>query len=336
MQVAVDVGYGFTKVRAEDTGRTVFASTLSRVTGTGDGLRVVGAGRDGHVLNILRTGGQSESWQVGSVSGSRSWQTDASQREGYDVLLLAALALAGVEGELDVGVGVPVTLFLQKDQRRALRDRLLGLEAWVAVDGQDAHRVHVAGVKVWPQAAGAVVQAMREDPTLAERPLGLVDVGFRTTDFIVMRKMGGALTPDENLAGSVDLGIGMAYEAVRARIEREHGVLVPQSEVERAEAEYSGRMWVRGIEVDAGGILREEVASIGSRIAAELRRAWGSTLDLLGAVLLAGGGATAMYRPLATLTPAARLVRDPLWANVEGYLVLARPNPVHPSGTPIR
>lgn len=336
MRVAVDVGYGFTKVCAANSGRAVFASTLSQLIGTGEGLRVVGSGHDGHVLNVLRAGGQPESWQVGSMSGSRSWQTDASQREGYDVLLFAALALAGADGNVEVSVGVPVTLFLQKDQRRALKARLTGLDAWVGVDGQDARRIRVAEVTVWPQAAGAVVHAMGDDSSLVEKPLGLIDIGFRTTDFIVMRKTGGALAPDESLAGSVDLGIGMAYESVRARIEREYGVLVPQSEVERAEAEYGGRMWVRGIEVDAGGILREEVASISSRIAGEIRRAWGSTLDLLGTVLLAGGGAAAAYRSLTTLTPAIRLVRDPLWANVEGYLTLARPTTVHPSSTSVR
>jgi plasmid segregation protein ParM len=316
--VAVDVGYGLVKAVRDDR-RVAWASTAQ--PGRASAYAALGPA-DGHSVVVRRPGGEPEAWRLGDPRGPRAWADVAAAREGYPVHVLAACAALGVAGDVSLAVGLPLALWAQPEQRRALRDSLAGLRAEVSIDGGPVAPMAVADVRVLPQAAGAFAAALRADPELASRPCGLIDVGYRTTDYLVMRRAAAGLAPDDAACGSADLGIGQVYERVRAALEAEAGALVPEGAVEEALEHYGGRMWLRGREVDVAAMVRREAAALAAEVAAAVRRAWGDRLALLGAVLLAGGGGEALAPHLADLHPLLRLVPDPVWANARGFLVM--------------
>ena len=205
---------------------------------------------------------------------------------------------------------------------RQRADPLEGRSAIVAVDREPESPVTIRSVRVLPQAAGAFQYALDRDPALALRPVGLIDVGYRTTDFLVMRRADAGLAPDEAACGSVDLGAGQVYERVRQSLTEQAGVLIPEGAVEDALSHYGGRLYLQGREVDAAARVEEGMRHLAAEVAEEVRRAWGDRLALLGAVLVCGGGGQALAPHLAEVHPLVQLLPEALYANALGYLAM--------------
>ena len=321
MMLAVDAGYGYTKVANPAGRRAVWPTTLRRRETAGVRLNdALGAAADGHAVRIRRAG-EATHYQVGE-SGRRAWAADAAERTGYDVQVLTAARLVAGGGEVDLLLGLPLGLWSQGAQRRALRTSLEGRSAMVAVDREPEAAVTIRSVRVLPQAAGAFQYALDREPALALRPVGLIDVGSRTTDFLVMRRADAGLAPDEAACGSVDLGAGQVYERVRQSLTEQAGVLIPEGAVEDALAHYGGRLYLQGREVDAAARVEEGMRHLAAEVAEEVRRAWGDRLPLLGAVLVCGGGGQALAPHLAEVHPLVQLLPDALYANAMGHLAM--------------
>ncbi len=319
MVVAVDVGYGDLKAVAESGARCTWQSTAQERPDAAKRLGgVLGGSADGHLVSVGRQGVTTH-YRVGG-GGRRAWAATAAERAGYEVHVLTAVQLLGAEGQVDVVVGLPLALWFQPSQRQALADRLRGLSAQVTVDRRPAATVTIRSVRVLPQGAGAFQWALSRDPGLADRPTGLLDCGYRTTDYLLMRRADRGLAPDEAACGSVDAGVGVAYERVRQALGDESGVLVPEGAVEDALRHYRGRMFLCGQEVDVAPRVRDALRAVAGEIADELRRAWTDRLGTLGAVLLAGGGGEALAPHLRALHPLTGMVPDAAFSNALGFL----------------
>lgn len=339
MRAAVDVGYGYTKAVGEAGGRAVFPSALAPARGAGDLGALMGGGTPRHRVTIEAPVGSSVAgdWWVGEealrLGASRTWDSAASEREGYGVLVLAGLRIAGAEGPVGLAAGLPLAVWLDRRERRALRDRLEGLGGRVSVNHGPAAHVQIASVRVFPQALGAYLAALRAPGAdrLAGRPAGVIDVGYRTTDFLLLEpREEGVAVPDEARSGSIDLGIGQAYEAVRQAVEREAGTLVPPGMVDHFLAQ-GGRMYFRGQERDLRPLFEDACRRLASDIAAHVRRAWAGRLDFLAAVVVAGGGGAVLAPHLGF--PAQQAAAEPLYANAAGFLAMAQ---VGQAGGPVR
>ncbi len=324
MVLAVDVGYGFTKAVSPAGLRVSWPTTLRRRPAAPQGLTgTLGAPAEGHAVR-LRWPDEPEAahYQIGET-GRRAWAAEAAGRAGYDVQVLAAARLLAGRGEVDLLLGLPLALWTQAGQRNALRQRLEGRAAAVGVDREGEAEVTLRSVRVLPQAAGAFQYALQRDPALALKPVGLIDVGYRTTDYLVMRRVAAGLALDEAACGSADLGAGLVYERVRQGLTEQAGVLVPEGAVEDALANYRGRLYLQGREVDAGAPVAAGLRALAAEVAEEVRRAWGDRLALLGAVLVGGGGGQALAPFLTDLHPLTRLMPEPVWANALGFLAMA-------------
>ena len=320
-QVAVDVGYGYTKALSDAGGRCCFPSVLAPVHGSAELAGALGGEAPRHRVSIQRPGGGEELWagRAGlAAGGRRSWNTGAASRPDYDALILAAVALVGAEGLVDLTAGLPVSVWQQPAERRALRERLRGLGAWVSADGGEARYVEVAACRVLPQALGAYVAALHAEPALSRGSYGICDIGWRTTDLaLLLPDEEGFPVPDDLRSGSVDVGVGLAYDAVRQALERETGALVDEAVVLEA-LERDGRLKVRGAEHDLRGPFAEALATVAERVEAATRRLWSDRLEFLDALLVAGGGGVALL-PFLHL-PGARPVPGGVFANAEGFL----------------
>lgn len=322
--MAMDTGFGFTKAVREDGRRVCFPSAVMARSGSGALSGVIGGGGAGYGVRLEQYG-ETRRVLVGEAAlglgAVRSWDTQAAARTDYEVLTLSALALLGVQGACSLAVGLPLGLYAVTGDRTALRDRLEGLEAKVTVEGREPVSVAVGRVTVLPQAAGAYYAALLVDRSIGTRPCGVLDIGFRTSDALLMLPVGRSAQPDEMRSVSFDQGIGGTFEAVARAVSEETGTMIPAGAVERA-ANGDGRLAVRGREVDVAERLAVVQRELAEGIAAQLRRLWGADLDLLGALVVAGGGGRALLSHLRGLTPAVRLASEPLYANAEGFLAL--------------
>jgi len=323
----VDVGYGYTKA-ANAAGCTVtFPSVVTRPSGGGELTRVLGGSALPHRLTVRLAGGEAQTYLVGNAAlfagGTRTWDARADRRHDYPPLVLASLALLGAFGDVSLGLGLPLQLYTAADDRRALRARLAGVEAILSVDGGGEAALRIRDVRVFPQSVAAYFAQVRSDPTLARRPCAVVDVGYRTTDHLVMRLAPGETVarPDERLSGSLDLGVERVYAQVAQALSRRHGAMIETNDVEQAAV--AGRdMTVGGREVALKEAIDEAARDLVVDAAARLRESWGAALDQLGAVLLAGGGGAMLRTHFAEALPGVRLVTDPVMANAHGYAAM--------------
>jgi len=332
-RVAVDVGYVDVKALASSGERITFPSVIApeeEDLALDDALR---ARRSHQRVMIEKPGSSQEAWLFGRAAliapgAVRPWAEEASSREGYDVLVMAALAslirVATLETvDVDLVLGLPLGVY--GVQREKLRESLKGREAFVNVNDRVPMRLRIASVLVLPQAIGAYYAAvlnpdgsMRVD--LVKRPTGVIDVGGRTTDYFVMQRDEGGLRPVKALSGSLDTGTIGVYEALRRRAQAATGHMIDNLRVEAALRDQDGILLDMGREVDLKPWLQEEARAAARQIANELRVAWGKHLAGLGSVLLAGGGALLMGEYLKPLHPALSVVDDPVYANAAGFL----------------
>lgn len=334
IRIAADVGYGYTKALSADGGRLSFPSViapeeedsaLDDALGTKSSHQRVVVSR----LNVAR-----ETWLFGSAAmvapgAVRPWASEASQREGYDVLVYAAIGSllrnTAIES-VDVNLVVGLPLGVYGSQRDALRSSLRSCDAYVAVNDRVQNRIRFSNVLVLPQAAGAYYAAVLnadgsvKAPELLKRPAGVIDIGFRTTDYFVMQRDDEGLRPVKALSGSLDTGISDVYETLRRRAQGATGHMIDSLRIETALRQQDGILLDMGKEIDLRPWVEEEAQDIARRIMDELRMAWGKHLASLGTVLLAGGGAIVLGKSMKALHPALRMVDDPVFANASGFL----------------
>lgn len=328
MQVSIDVGYGFTKALSGNGGRSIFPSAVIAARGTGDLAAALGGGSQKHRLSVQgRTDLHPREYLVGAAAltagASRTWDTSGSGRDDYLLLVLSALGAVGAEGPIDLALGLPLSVYLQRDERRALRDRVAGLSAWVSWGGRNARHVEISSVKILPQAVGAYYQALAQDgPRLAGQMAAVLDIGYHTTDYMLMTPGDdGTSVPDEGRSGSLDAGMSQAIDAVRTYVSAQTGVAFspPEGMVETTLGN-GGRITVRGRDLDLRPAYEDALRDLAGRVEAELQRAWGDRIDYLVALLVAGGGgaAAAPHLRLSGL----RVMADPAFANAAGFLAM--------------
>lgn len=333
-KIAVDVGYGYTKALSADGGRVSFPSVIAPEEEDLALNDALGAKRVQQRLTLVRPNGHRDTLLFGSAAlvspgAVRPWASEASQRDGYDQLVYAAvgslLKPTAIEVvDVDLVVGLPLGVY--GAQRDGLRASLHGQEAYVAVDDKVQAKVRFANVLVLPQAAGAYyAAALHPDgsvkaPELLKRPTGVIDIGFRTTDYFVMQRDDEGLRPVKALSGSLDTGISEVYEALRRRAQTLTGHMIDGLRIETAMRQQDGILLDMGRDIDLHGWIAEEAHSTARRIMDELRVAWGKHLAALGSVLLAGGGALVLGGHMKALYPTLRVIEDPVYANASGFL----------------
>lgn len=333
MRIAVDVGFGYVKCVGEDGRRAVFPSVVAPAPAAAGVLaQAMGKRAEvGYRLQAWPQGrpDQAREYLVGEAAlaargGSRAWEREAADNQHLHVLVAAACALVSHGGGVELAAGLPLGHYA--GQRESLGAALGGMDVVVVVNEGAPVRVRVDDVFVFPQGAGCYSAAcLHPDGTVRDRvlirqPVGVIDVGYRTTDYLVMQMGPGGLTPRDDLAGSLDLGMNQALQETAADLEARAGQPVDVVQVERALSWADGRLYVRGREYDAGTLHEEALRRLAERVAGRIKLAWGDEAEHLAAVLVAGGGGEALYPYLAAHFPAARLAEDAIYANAQGYL----------------
>lgn len=150
--------------------------------------------------------------------------------------------------------------------------------------------------------------------------VGVIDVGGRTTDCIVVYPGGSGI--DAARSGSADAGFLKIHETVASRLKLKFGLNhLAESIVDSAVR--TGALRVAGQKHDVTDIVDAEKKVFAQEIAAFVRTKIGSGRDL-NVLLLVGGGALAMREQLLEMFPHATIPKNPEFANARGMMKMAK------------
>jgi plasmid segregation protein ParM len=142
-------------------------------------------------------------------------------------LVLAALAVyAEMENPLHVVLGLPVQYFQRF--KKPFEERLIGYHraAWLQPDGSRTPKnIHIRKIHTVPHPmgtySGLILDAdgqMRAD-AFKDRKIVLVDIGFRSTNVLMMDRMRFS----NRFSGTIDLGISRGLETIDRKLHMETG-----------------------------------------------------------------------------------------------------------------
>jgi plasmid segregation protein ParM len=335
--IGIDVGYGF--VKATDGEREfVFPS----VVGLGQDLcfRSELAVRNRPLDNLMITV-DNRDYFVGDLAirqseiASRSLDANRAEDRNVKVLMLTGLNLyTQWENEtFNVVTGLPTSYFT------AYRD------AWVtglrgshtiklSVSGQKQEKtLGIERIRILPQPLGTLFDRALDqsgnvdDEDLASLAVGVVDIGFKTTDFAV----GDQLEFIDHLSGSTPTGLSNAYGLLADWLRTEFKVDKEQYAldriVERGEIRIAGKVF------DISRMRKEIFERVAHKIITELDSLW--DYRSLDAILFTGGGSQALAEWLLPEFKNAVLVDNPQLANARGFMKYAA-NVFRTPGEPAR
>jgi len=318
--ISIDLGYGYTKAISEKS-RIIFPSVLAPAQESG-----LDYGKSyGHVLEYRRPGEvHKQVVFVGELARKEgraarvSLSRDKFRQDETVLYALSAAYLAGAEKQVSLAVGLPLDYYrLQKEETENF---LRSVNAYVSVDGGPERYISFSSVKVLPQAVGALY-AQSDLPR--KGLLGVIDIGFCTTDCILVECLPEDVVLLKSYTLSLDTAVSTAVKLFRNKITEATGI--PLSPVNAFELWVSKEreITVQGRPVDTGAMMDYARREVGKALAQAVLAAWSEKADLLRGVLLCGGGALEFRDEITTLLPQAEVAPDPQWANAMGFYRLA-------------
>ena len=300
LNIAVDCGHGFTKGIAATGPRILFPSLIAPAP-TGPHL-----GRFSPA-DVVAVNGQP--YLVGE-SARLNATSLFSHEKATDPLTLALtwIACANVVGPgyrtVSLAVGLPLSWYAA--QQESLAAALRGV---VDVDGS---HLLVDAVTVFPQGIGALLAADLPRQGL----VGLVDIGYRTVDYLIAQVQDGMPSPLLDRSGTWQGGLHVAYQSMSQSLEKFTAVRFEPHELVDREA-----ITANGQRVPLEPYRAVAFQALAADLSRHLAAQWDGIGEKLDTWLLAGGGALALAPYWSGLT-APTLLSDSQWANARGYLNL--------------
>jgi plasmid segregation protein ParM len=303
----VDAGYGWTKLVGEGK-RFKFPSLV----GTARKRNIEASGINGEFDNLHvriegKGFGSGQEFFVGKLAEEAYDGGPTLNVEKVDtsaILIFTALALANNHNsspQIWLATGLPIAHY--RKQKVLLEQRLLGNYEVRFLAGKYQNKrvcLTIADVTIIPQGAGAAFSQVFDEQGIAHQNeltssrIACVDIGYKTTDFIVLDKLAYL----DKLSGSLPLGIVDAHKAILKRLSEEgHELFI--SDLEK-------------MSLDA-----PEYQAVARQIEKNIRPYISEGIE----VLLAGGGANQLSKYMR-----GKVVPCPEYANAEGYcrIILAQ------------
>lgn len=307
-RIAVDVGHGFVKALTAEGTPVLFPSLLAPAPVTEHwNFGPIAADRP---VYVTWHGEEPRAYLVGDaaqLTASSVFSTQKNDNRTRDLTALAMAKCLPTPGNQIVHLAVGVPLGWYQRDREPLQKALTGT---VTVN----HRtMECQKVVVLPQGVAAVVAAL--PPNTAPGWYGLVDIGYRTTDFLVVR-VDADHRPrlESTLAGTADLGVHHALNRVASLIAQQYHVDYSPHELSRATT-----ITASGQEYSIDQELIQAYHWLRDAIQAKIETQWDTVVLRLRALYLVGGGAT-IVQTLTIGQISGTILPDPQWANAHGYL----------------
>jgi plasmid segregation protein ParM len=331
MQIlGIDVGFGFTKAT---NGKDTFI--FKSIFGEDADIQFWADFGDDTPTDHIHVTIDGKSYFIGDLAEQQSSVlhfTLDQEKLITDYVKILSLAVAGMfldkGGAINVPInlvsGLPIGFFKQNHER--FNELLTGHHSvtFHSQNGQETTKeLHINKVRMLPQPLGSVLNLLMDDngkivnKTLANQKIGVVDIGFRTTDFTILDR----LRYIDRGSRTMESGIAKGFSVIANKLREKCGVSVELYRLYNA-AE-TGSIKMRGNRVNFVKIRDEVYSQLAASIANDIDRLWAADWDI-DAIILTGGGCRdlAQYlRPQITgnIIP-VETNRDPRLNNVLGYI----------------
>lgn len=329
IEIAIDLGYGYTKAVSRYGPRVLFPSVVGRGFQRFSDQPLA---REGRPQYEVRVGGQR--YFVGDLALRECWDAvrafdeDRARHFSTPVLLAAAASLVAGEARISLSTGLPLELY--KSQKDDFKKAISSFDEYVEVTGfVPKRRLTFEEVRVYPQACGAfysfILNANGEPSGEGARLLeegglvGVVDIGYKTTDFVLMDL--SRLQPIKPMSGTLNVGMSDLYRDVQIALQEETGDVLDNLKVE--EAVNKGTLWLRGRRYSVAEHLSTAKSVLARTITDRLQSAWRDQTKYIRTVLLAGGGAAFLRDALRLDDTSLCVLPKPQFANALGFLAAA-------------
>jgi plasmid segregation protein ParM len=328
--LGIDIGFGFTKA-TNGTDTIIFKSLL------GDSAEIqywadFGENRSADHIQVTIDG---KSYFIGDLAEqqSRSPKFTLDQEklitEYVRVLAITAAGLLTKNGPqvnvpVNVVSGLPIGFFKRNHER--FHGILSGHHsvAYHSPHGQvTTKEIYINKVRMLPQPLGSILNLLMDgngkvsNKELAGQKIGVVDIGFRTTDFTIMDRMRHI----DRGSRTIDSGMSKAFGLIAQKLQEKCGVSVELYRLYQAVEEGAIRM--RGKPINFASIRDQVFEQLAGSIAGEIDRLWAHDWDI-DLIVLTGGGSRELARHLKPLIDGNVVPLEPhidsRLNNVFGYL----------------
>jgi plasmid segregation protein ParM len=335
MQIlGIDIGFGFTKA-TNGRENVIFKS----IFGDADDIQFWADFGGDSPLNHIHVTIDGKSYFIGELAEQQSSVLNFTldqERLIADFVRILSLTVAGmflknggtINVPLNIVSGLPIGFFKQNHQR--FHEILTGHHTvtYHSHTGQQITReIYINKVRMLPQPLGSVLNLLMNEngkivnEELASQKIGVVDIGFRTTDFTILDH----LRYIDRGSRTIDTGISKGFSIIAGKLREKCGVSVELYRLYKA-AE-TGTIKMRGHGFTFTKIRDQVYSQLAGSIANDIDRLWADDWDI-DAIILTGGGCRELAKYLQPLiTGNVKPVDpnfDPRLNNVLGYIKYGR------------
>jgi plasmid segregation protein ParM len=332
--LGIDIGFGFTKAtNGKDT--LIFKSLFGDATD----LQFWMDFGEGSLTDFFHVTIDGKSYFIGDLAEQQSTVLNFTldqEKLISEFVKILSLTVAGVFLKKDSAINVPINIvsglpisYFKHNQQRF--NEILTGHHKVTYHQHDGSKVvkeiYINKIRMLPQPLGSVLNLLMDDKgkivnvDMARQKVGVVDIGFRTTDFSIMDR----LRYVDRGSRTMDTGISKAFSVIANRLREKCGVGVELYRLYRA-AEV-GTIKMKGHGLNFSKIRDQVYSQLAGTIANDIDRLWAEDWDM-DTIVLTGGGCMELANYLQPLI--AGNVRpilnnvDARLNNVQGYLKYGR------------
>ncbi len=327
--IGIDVGFGFTKA-VNGKEYIIFKSIIGEYTDIQFNFALEGEEWEENLQvkigdNMFFLGELAEKQSL-----VRQYTLDQEKMVSEFVKILALSSLGMLVDDIDtVGVvtGLPVGYY-RRDAKK-IQEILQGFHKieFLSSTGKNREkRLNIARVKVIPQPMGSVFNLLFDEKgkitnkKLINQKIGVVDIGFRTTDFVLLDH----LRYIERGSSTTDNGMSKCFSLISNKLRQKTGITI---ELYRLyQAIFSGSIKIKGKEYNITNLKNRVYSHFASQIANDINRIWENDWDI-DLIVLTGGGAKDLFEFIKPLVEGNIILveskSDPRLNNVMGYLKYA-------------
>ncbi len=294
--VGIDIGFGFTKA-TDGKDFLIFKSVYGEAVDLQFRENLLDTNiHDEHIqIEINET-----AYFVGELaerqSSSRSFTLDQNQFVSSSSKILALGALSKLiqkpEQTIKLVVGLPIGHYRQYKETLAKMLKNTHKFTSIHADGTTTTmKVAVEDVRVLPQPIGTVMDRLLgpngtpKSQRFATDKIGVIDVGFRTTDYTIADK--GRYSERGSL--TTRNGISKAFSKIGNKLKEACNIDI---EIYRLfEAVDTGSIKIRGKSYDLKPITEKSFKQLATAIAADANTVWADDWDIDAIMITGGGGA---------------------------------------------
>lgn len=316
--IGLDVGYGFVKITDGTLGYS-FPSVIGDATIS---TQTLSFKKDLSKINNLRIMYDNKAYHIGDsairhsnylyrdLSISRSFGND------FEILFLTALSLFSdeFENQFKVVTGLPPH---RMHLANGIKDLVKGEHMfYIFENGQyKKTRLEVIDIDIIPQPIGTFWyeygQYIEEGKNLAHNKIGVIDIGFSTSDFAVIEDQ--EYIPEKSV--TIPIGMSNAYKEISKILFTEFGIEKESHSLD--EAIIKGKIKKAGEIHDITNIIDNCLEKLSRNILIEINSNW--TIDEFDKIIFTGGGGQALGKFLVPEFEQGIVVEDAFAANSKGY-----------------